>query len=153
MLVKAQKFTVGVPWWYSGLRVWHCHCCGSGHCCGASSVFGLGTSACCWHGQEKKSKHTRTHCKGAPPNPQRKRPSPWGSDKQKAAPPEVHHSGKPEGKAHQGQPSPRKHLTIVKTDCPGVPFVAQWLMNPTRNHEDSSSIPGLAPWLKDLVLP
>ena len=26
----------------------------------------------------------------------------------------------------------------------GVPIVAQWLMNPSRNHEDSGSIPGLA---------
>ena len=23
---------VGVPWWPSGLRIWHCHCFGSGHC-------------------------------------------------------------------------------------------------------------------------
>ena len=35
----------------------------------------------------------------------------------------------------------------------GVPFVAQWLTNPTRNHEVVSSIPGLVQWVKDLVLP
>ena len=35
----------------------------------------------------------------------------------------------------------------------GVPIVAQWLTNPTRNHEVVGSIPGLAPWVKDLVLP
>ena len=23
----------GVPWWLRGLRIWHCHCCGTGHCC------------------------------------------------------------------------------------------------------------------------
>ena len=35
----------------------------------------------------------------------------------------------------------------------GVPLVAQWLMNPTRNHEVSGSIPGLALSVKDLALP
>ena len=34
----------------------------------------------------------------------------------------------------------------------GVPFVGQWLTNPTRIHEDVHSIPGLAQWVKDLVL-
>ena len=28
--------------------------------------------------------------------------------------------------------------------------MAQWLMNPTRNHEVVDSIPGLAQWVKDL---
>ena len=29
-----------------GLRIWHCHCCDSGHCCGASSIPGAGTCTC-----------------------------------------------------------------------------------------------------------
>ena len=35
----------------------------------------------------------------------------------------------------------------------GIPVVAQWLMNPTRNDEVSGSIPALAQWLGDLALP
>ena len=33
-----------------------------------------------------------------------------------------------------------------------VPVVVQWVNEPTRNHEDVGSIPGLAQWGKDLAL-
>ena len=34
----------------------------------------------------------------------------------------------------------------------GVPVVAQWFTNTTRNHNAVGLVPGLAQWVKDLVL-
>ena len=35
----------------------------------------------------------------------------------------------------------------------GVPTVAQWLTNPTRNHEVVGLVPALAQWVDDPALP
>ena len=34
----------------------------------------------------------------------------------------------------------------------GVPVVAQWLTNPTGNHEVAGSVPALAQWVNDAAL-
>ena len=38
--VYILKLHVGIPWWLSGLRIWHCRCHGKG------SIPGPGTSVC-----------------------------------------------------------------------------------------------------------
>ena len=35
-------------------------------------------------------------------------------------------------------------LSYLNAVNPGVPVVAQWLTNPTRNHEVAGSVPALA---------
>ena len=35
-------------------------------------------------------------------------------------------------------------IFTIKTKKPGVPVVAQWLANPTRNQEVAGSVPGLS---------
>ena len=44
-------------------------------------------------------------------------------------------------------------LPIIKIMQIGVPVVAQWLTNPTRNHEVAGSVPALAQWVNDPALP
>ena len=38
---------------------------------------------------------------------------------------------------------------IFKKAIEGVPIMAQWLMNPTKNHEVVGLIHGLAQWVED----
>ena len=47
----------------------------------------------------------------------------------------------------------KKYIHYFQTNFPGVPVVAQWLTNPTRNHEVAGSVPALAQWVNDPALP
>ena len=51
------------------------------------------------------------------------------------------------GKKRQGEDMKEQECTI------GVPVVAQWLTNPTRNHEVAGLIPALAQRVQDPALP
>ena len=45
-------------------------------------------------------------------------------------------------------PKFRKSSGVSELTGPVVPLMAQWLMNPTRNHEVVGLIPGLIQWVK-----
>ena len=51
-MVTLNYTFMGVPWWLSGLRIWHS--CSSGYCCGSRSIPDLGASACPGHSQKKR---------------------------------------------------------------------------------------------------
>ena len=57
------------------------------------------------------------------------------------------------------EPVPRDRQVLTRdsimtlTILTGVPIVAQWLTNPTRNHEVAGSVPALAQWVDDPALP
>ena len=42
---------------------------------------------------------------------------------------------------------------LYNNSSPGVPVVAQWLTNPTSNHEVVGSVLALAQWVNDPALP
>ena len=44
-------------------------------------------------------------------------------------------------------------LFLIFLKKSGVPIVAQWLRNPTRNHEIVGLVPALAQWVDDPALP
>ena len=60
----------------------------------------------------------------------------------------------PHGESAWGPQSPQTWRRAQHPKfCRGVPVVAQWLTNPTRNHEVAGSVPALAQWVNDPALP
>ena len=50
--IALEKWPIGVSWQLSKLRIWCCHCRGSGYCYSSGSIPGLGNSACHGYGQK-----------------------------------------------------------------------------------------------------
>ena len=122
--LKAKRSTLadGVPSWHNGLRIQHCHCCGSGYSCSMGSIPGLGTSTC--HRCNQKKKIHGSVCL----NTQKLLESLFLGRKQINA------------------------WFPHKKYSPGVPVRAQRLVNLTSIHEDMGLIPGLSQWVKDPAL-
>ena len=53
LYLRFLKRTLGVPQWYSGLRIWHCYFCILGGYYGVGLICGLGTSTCQGCSQKK----------------------------------------------------------------------------------------------------
>ena len=47
----------------------------------------------------------------------------------------------------------KNNLHSSRKAIKGVPVLAQWLANPTRNHKVVGSILGLTQWVRDPALP
>ena len=62
------------------------------------------------------------------------------------------HRGDQKGRPRSARPREFLQDTGLETVSLGVPVMAQWLMNPTRNHEVVGSIPDLAQRVKNPVL-
>ena len=60
---RSRKLNEAFSLWCSRLRIWCCHCCGSGYCCGTSLIPGLGTSTGLGLGQKNHNEMKQSFLK------------------------------------------------------------------------------------------
>ena len=142
------------PAGHSGLRIWGCHSCSIGHNCSSDLIPG-GNSTCCKEAkQTNKQKQTVLTTPSPPPLRTSALKSAWENILLLGAFGFLlYYICQVWVWCFPSVPGLSESHFTSRCLYTEVAFMAQWLKNLTRIHEDVGSIPGLTQQVKDLALP